>query len=37
MMRKWRNMKDNWIKYGKKVNECMSGSEAKKLRKYIES
>lgn len=35
VMKKWTNMKDSWIKYDKKVNECKSGSAAKKIRKYM--
>lgn len=35
VMKKWTNMKDSWIKYDKKINECKSGSSAKKIRKYM--
>ncbi|XP_050667808.1 uncharacterized protein LOC126967403 isoform X2 [Leptidea sinapis] len=35
VMKKWTNMKDSWIKYDKKINECKSGSGAKKIRKYM--
>ncbi|XP_072947281.1 uncharacterized protein [Epargyreus clarus] len=34
VMKKWTNMKDNWIKCNKKMKEYKSGAGAKKIRKY---
>ncbi|KAJ8720385.1 hypothetical protein PYW07_012428 [Mythimna separata] len=34
VMKKWTNMKDNWMKCNKKMSEYKSDSGAKKIRKY---
>ncbi|KAL0830048.1 hypothetical protein ABMA28_003506 [Loxostege sticticalis] len=34
-LNKWRNMRDSWMKYENKLNECRSGSAAKTLHKYV--